>query len=315
MLESNAFIRVLAKRIDVKTIKLTQAEAYEVITVLLDGSERAAVLADLTADPAWRKSAQLYSQTEVLQPNSTNAYSREFGRAKLVRDEADATAIVDRLKRAPKLDTSEAVSTRKDYVAGTSDAKITEDLQAQIARLEPLSAAKGLSAKTQAAVNLLLSGAFGRIATMSGDAEALAKSLTLMRASVKGWSALTTDGEAFILLDQVGLEVAKDQWSKLRRERSSSSALAKLVAANDPVVAKIKAHAAWAQIGPLLRTMVGKPTLNTLRLARITGDADAIAKATPVLDDKLVRLDIEFEKIAEPGQDSTAEDLAFLDKR
>ncbi len=313
VLLSNTYIRVIAKRIDIKALKLTQSEAYDLIDSLLDGPERDQVLADLNADPAYRKSLQLYSQVEVLQPNSTAAYSAALSHAKFARDEAKAAEVVERLKRAPKLDTSEATTSREEFISGKTDARIREDLDAQIARLEPFITAKGLSPRTQAAAAFLVGRAFGRSGVVFGNADEVAKEIALHATVKKGWPALSVDGNAHAIVDQIGLELDKDRWVKERRERGASAVLDKLGA--DPLVAKIKADPKWAQVAPLLRALTRRPGISDLRLARQTGDAEAIAKCAPVLDDKLIRLDREFEKIAEPGAPTNAEDLAFLDKR
>lgn len=314
ILVADTYIRVLAKRIDTRALKLTQSEAYELISALLEGPERAQVLADLNADPAYRKSAQLYAQVEVLQPNSTNGYGAALAHAKFARDEAEAAAVVERLRRAPKLDTSETATSRDEFIAGKADARIKEDLDAQIARLEPLVAGKGLSARTQAAAAMLLQNALGREAIVFGNAEQLARVQELDAVVTKGWPTLVNDGgTAHIIVDQIGLALDKERWIKERRVRNGAAVLDKL--GGDPLVAKIKADPRWTQVAPVLRAMVARPGISDLRLARQTGDAEAIAKAAPVLDDKLTRLDREFDKIADPTSPTVAEDLAFLDKR
>jgi hypothetical protein len=315
LLLANAYTRVVAKRIDIKAIKLTQSDAHALIAMLREGAEREAVLADLNADPAYRKSAQLFAQLEVLQPNGTGAYSAALAHAKLARDEAAAAAIVARLARAPKLDTSDAAKSRAEFIAGTSDARIAEELDTEIARLEPFVTAKGLSARTQAAAAFLLAGTLVRRGTAFGEPERLAKALALDPIIAKGWPGLQSDGVAHTLVDVIGLEVDKERWRKERRERTAAGVLEVLAAKNDPLLAKIKAHAKWAEIAPLLRAIKLRPGVSDLRLARQTGDADAIAKSSPVLDDKLVRIEREFDKIADPSDPSSVEELAFLDKR
>jgi|GEM_PF-5023290 len=313
ILLSNTYLRVIAKRIDIKAIKLTQSEAYDLIEALLDGPERAQVLADFNADPAYRKAFQLYTQLEVLQPNSTSAYSAALSHAKFARDAAEAAAVVDRLKRAPKLDTSETKTARDEFIAGKTDARIKEDLDAQITRLEPLLTAKGLSARTQAAVAYLLAHALGREGIVFGNLEQVAKAAALDATVDKGWPGLHTDGLAHVIVDQIGLALDKDRWVKERRVRNAAAVLDQLAA--DPLVAKIKADPKWAQVAPLLRAIKTTPGIADLRLARQTGDAEAIAKVAVVLDDKLTRLDREFDKIADPSSPTNAEDLALLDKR
>ena len=313
VLVANAYIRVLAKRIDVKAIKLTQSEGNELIGELVEGPERTQVLADLNADPAYRKGMQLYSQVEVLQPNSTSAYSAALSHATIMRDEPGAAAVVDRLKRAPKLDTSESKTSREEFVSGKIDTRIKEELDAQIARLEPLLTAKGISARTQAAVAFLLASAIGREGVVFGDVDLIAKAISLDAVVAKGWPGLHADNLAHVIVDQIGLSLDKERWVKERRERGAAGVLDKL--ASDPLVGKIKADPKWAQVAPLMRALQTRPSIADLRLARQTGDAEAIAKSTTVLDDKLTRLEHEFEKMSDPTSPTTAEDLALLDKR
>jgi hypothetical protein len=299
----------------VRAMKLNTGEAYELVRLLLDGPERAAVLADLVADPGWRRSGQLFAQTEVLQPNSTLGYTRNYARARYARDEAAAAAVIERLKRAPKLDTSEVVGRRADYVAGKTDATVLADLDALLARYETVSALTGLSSKTLAAIESLWATSLGRKGTMTGDAATFEAAMAHMERATKLWPALNADGNAHALVDRIGLAADKDRWRTLRRERGTASLLYKLSADNDPIVATIKADPRWAQVAPLLRALVGVASLGDLELARLTGDAAAIARTSSVLDDKLARLDLELDQITDPGQASTAEDRAVLDKR
>jgi hypothetical protein len=315
LLLANAYVRAIAKRIDVKALKLAQSEAQDLVAALREGPEREQLLADLNADPAYRKSSQLYAQLEVLQPNSTAAYSAALAHAKLARDEAAGASVVERLSRTPKLDTSDSATNRAEYIAGKTDARIKEDLDAQIARFEPLVTAKGVSARTQAAAAYLLSAALLREGVVFGEADKITKVLALDATIEKGWPGLQNPGNPHTLVDAIGVELDKDRWVKERRERTGAAVLDRLAAESDPLLAKFKAHAKWAQIAPMLRAMKTRPSVADLRLARQTGDAEAIAKAAPVLDDKLVRLDREFDKIAEPSDPTNAEDLALLDKR
>ncbi|MFN0250312.1 MAG: tetratricopeptide repeat protein [Kofleriaceae bacterium] len=315
LLVANAYTRVIAKRIDSKAIKLTQGDAHALIAMLREGGEREAVLADLNADPAYRKSAQLFGQLEVLQPNSASAYSAAFAHAKFTRDDAAGAAVVARLARVPKLDTSDTATSRAEFIAGKSDKRIAAELDTEIARLEPFVTAKGLSPRTQAAAAFLLSAALLRRGAAFGEPDRLAKALALDAVVEKGWPGLQNHGGAHTLVDMIGLELDKERWSKERRERTGAGILDLLAVKNDPLLAKIKAHAKWPQIAPLLRAITLRPNVSDLRLARQTGDADAIAKTSPVLDDKLVRIEREFDKIADPSDPASVEDLTFLDKR
>jgi hypothetical protein len=283
--------------------------------VLRDSTDREAILADLTADPAYRKSSQLFAQLEVLQPNSAGAYSAAFAQAKFARDEAAAAAVVARLARVPKLDTSDAAKSREEYIAGASDERIAKDLDEQIARMEPLVSAKGLSARTQAAAAYILAMALVRRGTAFGEIDRLEKARALEPTIVKGWPALQNDGDPHTLVDVIGLELDKARWTKERRARSTSAVLDLLGAKNDPLLAKIKAHVKWAEVAPKLRALSTRATVADLRLARQTGDADAIAKTAVVLDDKLARFELELDKLADPSDPSAVEDLALLDKR
>ena len=93
-------LRVLGRRVDVRALRLDSGDVGYMLALLLDGSDRDEVLAELTADPELRRSRDLLRQYEVLAPSSLEPYSAQLAWAEDRRDPAAAAAVIARLDQA-----------------------------------------------------------------------------------------------------------------------------------------------------------------------------------------------------------------------
>src|SRR5262249_6195053 len=135
VLDDNGMLRVMAKRVDVARLQLSPADAESLIDLLLQGSERDALLRDLAADPGLRRSRELWAPFAVLAPNNPQAYQHLFDRAARRRDEAAAAGVLARARQAKALDTSEVQEAWRRWLAGETDAMFLQVTESSIARL------------------------------------------------------------------------------------------------------------------------------------------------------------------------------------
>jgi hypothetical protein len=311
MLDNIAHVRVLAKRIDLKALQIDFSDARLLMAELLDNSpERDAVLGDLVAEPAERRSLDLFAQYEVLAPSSPQAYQAQFDQAEQRRDVAAATSVVERIQRTKALDTSEIVASRDRWRSGSEDAKLIEEAQADLARIEQALARK-LDPRTKAAAKYLEATVCARLGLYKRDPAMLERSREAARAVISGWPALDTNGYIVAaLVDQAGLAADADAWRQLRRLRSAYAALAKAPAA---LADKIKASPQWREVAPHAKADPHRPTINDVRLARFLGDAELEKRVSVVFDDPLAKLSFELAVVMK--DEIATEDLAFITKR
>jgi hypothetical protein len=316
MHDVNGTRRVLAKRIDMRALSGAARDLDGILTLLLDSSEREAVLADLGTDAGIRRSHDLFKQYEVLAPNSTSAYEKLSQIAEERRDEATLAALLERAKRAKGLDTSEGARTREKFVKGEYDAQMTEHATSAAARFDAILAKGKLDPKTRAAAlvttgNLKIRGSLyaGDVATMTAGREALQQ-------AAKVWPAMFSPSHIIsALIDEAALEADAKTWIALRRTLSTETALAKLVAEKSPLADKVRASKQWAEVRTTAQADTGVPHIDDLRIARLLGDAALETRAKAVLDDKVTRLSLELSAVLDPTNPTTKADLAVLDAR
>jgi cellulose synthase operon protein C len=305
-------VRVLGKHLDLTVFPPRKDDVDALLGALVDGPERAAILAELAAEPRVRRAEAIAADYEVLAPNAADPLAFHFSRALERRDEAAAAAVVARATRA-KLDRSEVQQSRAKWRDGSSDAALDERIAGNVARLAPIAGSAKLDPRTRAAAlfvmasNLRYGGVRGDLAMLQRSREALAQAMKL-------WPALDSASlQASLLVDEAAIAAGGGAaWTTLRRELSPAEALAKLAADRAPLVAAVKQTPLWAQVAPALRANVRPPTLDGLRLAQLVGDADLEARYRAALDDKLVQLAVELELVFDPDGASAKGDAALL---
>ena len=314
--ENAATRRIMGKHIDIKALQGVSVEMDSVLSVLLESTERDAMLELMNADPGMRRSLDLFKQYEVLAPNSTNAYEKLTAIAYDRRDEAALTGLLSRAKQAKGIDTSEGARTRERFVKGELDAQLKDHASSTIARLDALLAKGKLDAKTRAAALLVQGNMYVRASLYEGNAAAIATGRKAMQEAAKLWPALLSSGSIMgALIDEAGLEADSAKWIELRRTWSAASALAKLATEKSPIADKIRASKQWAELRAVAAADTARPTVDDLRIARLLGDAAIEGRAKAVLDDKLTRLSLEIGLVLDPTDPKAKEDLALLDKR
>ncbi len=315
MLAYQARLRVLGRRIAVHALTLSSDDADALSAVLRAGSERAAVLAELAADAGWRRSGELLAQVEVLAPSNPHAYVEAFDQAAMRRDATAAAAVLARMKQARALDTSRMTSSRARWIAGELDRAILDEAAADIARLTAALAQPKVDARTRAAAQLLIGRARKRIAMIQPAPALLATARDELAAAMATWPALEVGGEQVsAVIDQAGFAAGDvTRWRDLRRLHGAAEAVAVLAAAADPLASAVRASPPWAEVPALARAVTDAPGIDDLRLARLLGDADLLARAAAARTDELVRLRVELRRLIDPTDPSLAADLAVLD--
>jgi len=311
LLRANAVIRVLAKRVDARA--LTGDDAWTLFDALVDGPERATLLAELVADPGWRRSSELYAQHLVLAPSATTSYRELMRSAERLRDEKVAAATLEQLRAAKRLDTSDVDQQLRRYRAGELDRPLLQETEAQLQHHAALLATE-LEPHTRAAVLYLQSRAQVRRALMSGSLGELAAARDAAVQAAKLWPALpVAHGNAYIAIDMAGASADAKRWQQLRRERSAGAVIADLVRDNDPLAAKVRAAPAWADVAASLRGVTSRPDVDDLRLARLLDDPAITAWAQAATSDRVLRLELEANKLLMPTEQKRLdEDLAAL---
>ncbi len=311
MLRTNADLRVLAKRINVGAMRLAGDDAMQLINALLNGPERAPILAELAADPGWRRSAELFAQYAVLAPSSTLTYGDAMDRALRTRDDVAAAAVLEQLHRAKSLDTSNADAAYHRRADGTGLATEEVEIIGAIARDTEILAGK-LDDRSRAATLARQADYKARYGTIWNQPGQLTAAITNRTEAAKLWPALTDETSiAEAVLDQVGLGADASRWSKLRRERGAAATLAHLVAAKDPLATKIRGTSTWPEIAKHLRAAVRqRPEVDDVWLARLLDDPAISAWASKV--DNLERLRCEAFSILTPADPRWSEGLALL---
>jgi hypothetical protein len=315
LLSTDAKLRVISKRVDVDRLRPGVRDVETLMTSLLAGSERDAVLAELAKDPTARRAEDLAQQVEVLAPNRVDGFQAEFDAASARNDEAGMRAAIAHMKNAKNLDRSETESQRAAWQAGTLDALLLEEAESRIAVRDELVDDRKVDAKTRAAAQLL-AGMDGLLrAVLKADANAMDAALADLRAAPDAWPALADDwavGDA--LIEAAALRAGSDTWVAARRLRSGPEVLAKLVADGDPLADKIRSSPEWAQVLPTVQASKAPPGLETLRIAQLLGDAAQLERAKAALTDPRTLLGFEAADLLDPDRPDRADDAALLGK-
>jgi hypothetical protein len=312
MLAGDAELRVLARRIDIAELRLG-GETEDVIDVLLAGSEREKVLAELAADPGYRRSVELTAQEQVLAPNRTDAYERVFDDARRRREVAAMRDAVARMRAAGNLDTSEAAAGRQRWVSGELDEEMRDHAKAQVARAEKVAASKGVDARTRGVAHLLAGRAHSTLALLDADVAEAARAREEAAAAHEQWPALEVHADIVsALVDEAGMTADAKRWAEARRTRGGSAIVSALVAEHDPMGDRILATAAWKQIAVQLAADPRPPGLGDVRIARLIGDRALIDRVSAALTDERVQLGVEATAILTPDDPTIADDRALL---
>jgi hypothetical protein len=315
LLERTGALRVLQRDVDTRALQLQMHEVETVVDMLLAGSARGAELAALRADPSIRRAGELAAQAEVLAPTSIRVLGARFGAAARLDDVAEATALIDRVRHAKGLDTSERKEARERSRTGADDAKYITGLEARLARLESILARPaGLSPRTRAAGLLLIAEDASALGLFKLDPALYAKARQAATTAMQLWPAL--DCHAMIagnLIDEAAIAADGKAWLTARRVRRPVTALASLVADHAPLADKIRGAKSWSEVAEHARADHTRPGPSDLRLARLLGDAALEARARAVLDDRMAHLGLEFAVLLDPSDEVSKADLALLD--
>ncbi|MBA3500936.1 MAG: hypothetical protein H0T65_11210, partial [Deltaproteobacteria bacterium] len=258
----------------------------------------------------------LFKQYEVLAPNSSNAYEKLLTYAYERRDEAALTALLERVKRAKGLDTSEAARNREKFQKGEFDEQVKEHATTTLARLDALLAKGKLDPKTRAAALIATGNLRIRASLYEGNIPGVAAGRKATQEAGKLWPAVASPSFVIAaLIDEAALEADTKTWTEMRRTYSAVAALTKLAADKSPIAAKVMASKQWAEVHTTAQSDTARPSVDDLRIARLLGDTALETRAKAVLDDKLTRLSYEIGLVLDPTGPGTKEDLAYLDKR
>jgi hypothetical protein len=286
------------------------------LDVLLQGSERDAILAELAADPGARRSVELTEEEQILAPNRTDSYQRSFDRARSLRDAAALSTALERLRGAKNLDTSDTETARARWISGEVDDQLLEGVEATLVKTAELIERTKLDARTRAAAHLLSATAQAKRAILKGDAEAAAQARADVVTARGLWPALQVNAWlTTAVLDEAGIRADSARWTKERRVREGIAILSRWAAAGDPLADQVRASPHWGVLVEAAKTDPRPPNLDDWRLAQLIGDAALIERTQAALTDPQVRMRLEANAILDPADETIAEDLALLKPR
>jgi hypothetical protein len=309
-------LRVASHHLDARALRLHPSDVSRMIEMLLAGSERARVLAELAADPSVRRASEVLAQYEILAPNSAMAYTVRFTEAERARDAVAGAAVVERARRATGLDVSEARATRERWLAGTYDAKQLAAFENSRRRLEAALARRDLDPRTRAAGSYLLASVLENYAVYRPEPALLGQARDAATLAMQLWPALDT--HALIegtLIDEAGLAADAKAWSAARRLRAAAAALDQLVTERPPLAAAIRGAKQWPEVIAHTKADTREPDLDDLRLARLIGDPALEARARAALDNQLVHQRLALAIVLDPDNPTGKADLAYLERR
>ncbi|HEY4122882.1 MAG TPA: hypothetical protein VGM56_33690 [Byssovorax sp.] len=136
--EELGLLTVLDPYFQTKTLVPGTEQAAGLVSGLLEGPKREAVLAALAKEPSLARAAELTAQGEVLAPQRTDTYDRELRGYAWTRDLPATKAMRERLAAMPPFDTEELEARRKRWETGEDDAMYTKEGDSAIARAEDL---------------------------------------------------------------------------------------------------------------------------------------------------------------------------------
>jgi hypothetical protein len=183
-------------------------------------------------------------------------------------------------------------------------------------RFDEVVAAKA-EPRTRAVALWLAGSTRSTLGVHKNDPALLARARANLAEAEKLWPALRT-GQSTVenLLDEAGLAADASAWMKARRERSGPAVLDMLIASKSPIADAIRKSPQWSEIARVAKSFTSvHPSVGELRIARALGDQALVDHAKAVLDDKLVRAGAELSQLLDPTDATTAEELAYLDKR
>jgi hypothetical protein len=315
LLESDAFVRTLAKHVDIRILRPGSGDAETLIDTLLQSSERDAILAELASDAGWRRSGELYAQLEVLAPNSAASYRAQLERASRLRNESAARATIERLRKIKGLDVSSVTDAFQNWVSGKADPQFIEGARSSVARMGEVLKSTKLDPKTRAAALVIQADALQRLGVYWDGAEALSRSRIAYDQATKLWPAVVSSHMAPpALVDEIAVAIDAKRWASLRRRRGAASVLDTLIAERDALGSQIVGSPQWKQIPALLKAVTERPGLAEVRLSRIAADPVQEARFKSVFDDTLLGVRLEGEAITMAGTDAAKEELEYFRK-
>ena len=134
-----ALTRVASHWLDLRVLRPEAHEVLSFLGTLADGPERAAVRERLTGDAAYRRSAALRQQWQILAPQHGPAYDSEYEMLGLLDDDRGMLALRGRLESA----TINPSPHRQEWLSGARDESRRKDLARWSARHDKMLARDG----------------------------------------------------------------------------------------------------------------------------------------------------------------------------
>jgi len=312
LLQHRARIGVLADRLELGALRLSDQHSETILMALLEGDQDDTVRAALLRAPTEVRAVGLLHRMQALAPYTPRGYQLEREATELRQDVAGLTALVERL-RTQELDSSEVDEWRKGWQSGAHDAQLRDQARSTLANHQAAAGARDPA--TAAAAQLVIAYQLRMLAQLDLLPAQARDAVTALRSAGR-WKALGVQRVlAVTLLMQAMLEAAASDPAieavlrRDRREFSESQLLAHLPAAARTALAS---RPEVVEAVTLLRAAAARePSETDLVVARALGDTELERLAVPVLDRPLERLGRELGKLLDPHGAAAAE-LAAL---
>jgi hypothetical protein len=280
-------LRVIGRFAPVATLRPSGEQAERLLSSLLEGDKRAAVLAATRAEPLLARAGQVERQSEVLSPQWVDLYEQELDLADLTDDDNAIAQLDARLKAQPTLDTDTGARNFERFVAGEFHDQRIRQLDADLARTQKLldEARQKSDTRAEGFALLLRGDAFLRRGVETGKKEDLVESEHALREAQRLVPEMARNDLAWTLMALAMAHAAEADsdfarfWEKTRRLYSGEAQLLAM-RQGDGGAARVAALRRQPEIGEATKLLredtQHQPGIGFLILARIAGD-DALA--------------------------------------
>ena len=325
VLEYRASLELLERFVSTKGLRIDGGAAIQLLGELSKSSLHERFVAVLRESPGRARALEVYAQLEALAPQLPSSYANQAFWHMFADNHEALAKVVERLRSAEGLDTSDSAQSHHESVSGTRDeqsiAELTTSLDARAAVREQ---AKRSSVETRAALLQLDGSDFESRAALHGISEqgladARAAVSALEQAQTLWPEGLSADALADALLlvaiYEIGLDDAdlRDYWTEHTRAQGRALTLIELVERDSAALDQLAAHPAFTR-SVELRVSSPELALDVLDLvvAKLAKHEELQARSKAALSEPGRRLHYELAMLLAPYDPAGARIVEWL---
>jgi hypothetical protein len=338
-----ALVGILGRWLELPLLRPSSQAAGTLVAALLDGELEPEVRAALGRDAGMRRALALSREEEALAPGHVRPYDRQLYFLRHTRDVPGLRALASRLERVTRLDTADNESHVREIQDRRQDARLAEHIRTELARLTQLrrsvaraqslwslrSSARPRSApslrapRTLAAVWYLEGESRAFLAYLDGKPGTLSGALRAYAEARRLWPALSSNlgyihTWAGVLEASRSSRALGKRWERDRRRLGATAFLIKLVLDGEAeALGALRRSAPSLSRAVLLQrnTPTSRLGLNAWALARITENAELLARTREIVAREDLRLIRRIRARLNPAEPSTRVELGLLEAR